>query len=65
MMSSRVRNAVSVALLIVALVGAYLEYGRARLGIPGQHQLVMAAYIIIALYAATSIVLRMRAGGGR
>lgn len=64
-MNPRLRNALSVALLIVAVVGAYLEYRAARNGFPGQHQLVIAAYVLIAIYAAASLALRMRAGGGR
>jgi hypothetical protein len=61
----RVRNVISVALLIVAAAGAYLEFRAARAGVPGPHQLVIAAYVLIAIYAAASLALRMRAGGGR
>jgi hypothetical protein len=64
-MSPGLRNAISVALLAVAVAGAYFEYRAARSGVPGPHQLVIAAYALIAIYAAASLALRMRAGGGR
>jgi hypothetical protein len=64
-MNPRVRNVLSAALLVVAGVGAYLEYKAARNGVPGPHQLVITAYVLIAIYAAASLALRIRAGGGR
>jgi hypothetical protein len=57
------RNAISVALLIVALVGIGTEIRAIHLGmVDGQTRLTLAGYILIAIYAAASIAVRFRAG---
>jgi len=58
------RNApvISAALLVVALVGAYVEYRAFKAGIPGEHRLVFAVYLVVAIYALASLILRLRAG---
>ena len=52
------RNGLSVLLFIVAAGGFYIELRGARAGLPGQHRLMLAAYALIAIYAAVSVVLR-------
>ena len=65
MMSPAFRYAVSVILLIVALIGIYIQYHNYKLGIPGQnYRLTIAAYILIAIYAIATLVIRLRAGKG-
>ncbi len=61
-MSNPLRNALSVALLVVALFGAFVDYREYQAGVPGNHRLMLAAYFLIAIYAAATLVLRMRAG---
>ena len=58
------RNApvISAALLVVALAGAYVEYRAFKAGVPGEHRLVFAVYLVVAIYALASLVLRLRAG---
>jgi len=57
------RNAISVALLIVAIVGIGTEVRLIHLGmVDSQTRLTLAGYIIIAIYAAASIAVRLRAG---
>ena len=56
------RNAISVALLIVALLGIGTEIRLIHLGaVDGQTRLTLAAYILIAIYAGASIAVRLRA----
>jgi hypothetical protein len=57
------RNAISAALLVVALVGIAMQLEAARHGLGRglQGHFVLAAYILVALYAAASIVVRVRA----
>ena len=63
-MSRVTRNAISAALLVVALVGLAVQYREIRAGIPGQHTFVVAAYVAVVVYAAASIVLRTRGARG-
>jgi hypothetical protein len=57
------RNAISVALLIVALVGIGTEIRAIHIGmVDSQTRLTLAGYILIAIYAAASIAVRYRAG---
>jgi hypothetical protein len=56
--------AISAVLLVVSLFGAFVEVRAARLGIPGQHRLVVIADILIAIYAAAALVIRLRQRGG-
>jgi len=56
---------ISALLLVVALAGAYVELRAARLGIPGQHRLIIVADVLIALYAAAALVIRLRQRGSR
>jgi hypothetical protein len=56
------RNAISVALLIVALVGIGTEIRAIHIGmVDSQTRLTLAGYILIAIYAAASIAVRYRA----
>ena len=57
------RNALSAILLVVAVFGFYIELRGARAGLPGQHRLMLAAYALIAIYAAVSIVVRSTSKG--
>ncbi|MBV9101982.1 MAG: hypothetical protein JO060_00235 [Candidatus Eremiobacteraeota bacterium] len=52
------RNLLSAALLVVALIGIGLEVRALRLGIPGPHRLEISVYFIVAVYALASIVFR-------
>ena len=52
------RNVISGLLLIAAVAGFYVELRSARAGVPGQHRLMLAAYALIAIYAAASLILR-------
>jgi hypothetical protein len=57
-----VRNILSFALLVVALVGIGVQVRLVRMGIVGpQTRLTIAAYILIAIYAGVSIAVRLRA----
>jgi hypothetical protein len=64
MMGRMSRNALSAALLVVALVGLGVQVREIRHGIPGQHALIVAAYIAVVIYAAASIVMRTRGARG-
>jgi G:T-mismatch repair DNA endonuclease (very short patch repair protein) len=64
MMSRITRNAISFALLVVALIGLGVQYREIREDIPGPHTLIVAAYIAVVIYASASIVLRMRGARG-
>ncbi|MEO6991152.1 MAG: hypothetical protein ABI346_09615 [Candidatus Baltobacteraceae bacterium] len=57
-----VRNVLSALLFAVAAAGFYVELRSARSGVPGQHHLVLGAYALIALYAAVSVIARLRSG---
>jgi hypothetical protein len=63
-MSRVTRNAISAALLVVALVGLAVQFREIHQGIPGQHAFVVAAYIAVVVYAGASIVLRARGARG-
>jgi hypothetical protein len=58
------RNAISLVLLAVAIVGIVQQIDAARHGFDRglQAHLVLAGYVLIALYAAASIAVRLRAG---
>jgi hypothetical protein len=57
-----VRNILSFALLVVALVGIGVQVRLVRMGVVGpQTRLTIAAYILIAIYAGASIAVRLRA----
>ncbi len=60
-MSSALRNAISVLLLVVAVTGGYVDYRAYQAGVPGQHRLVITAYAVVAIYALASLILRSRA----
>jgi hypothetical protein len=64
-LSAPLRNAVSVLLLGVALVGAYVDYRSFKAGIPGPHRLTITAYLVIAIYAGATLILRWRAQSRR
>ena len=56
------RNAISIILLVVALAGIGTEIRAIHLGmVDEQTRLTLAAYILIAVYAAASIAVRLRA----
>ena len=56
-----VRNALSALLLVVALVGVAVQVRLVRMGIvQPQTRLVLAAYVLIAIYAGASIAVRFR-----
>ncbi len=58
------RNALSAVLFVVAIAGIVVQIREVREGlIFPQTRIVLVAYIIIALYAIASIVVRLRAGG--
>ncbi len=60
--SLAVRNALSVVLLAVALTGIVVQVRLVRMGlVQPQTRLVLAAYVLIAIYAAASIAVRFRA----
>jgi hypothetical protein len=50
----------TVALLVAAIVGIFVEVRAARLGVPGTHRLTLAVYAIVALYAIASLIARAR-----
>ena len=60
MNSPNVRNLLSGLLFVFAVIGFYVELRTARSGVPGQHHLILGAYALIALYAAVSLVARLR-----
>ncbi|HTV73953.1 MAG TPA: hypothetical protein VME66_09640 [Candidatus Acidoferrales bacterium] len=64
MMSRVTRNAISFALLVVALIGLGVQYREIREDIPGPHAFVIAAYVAVVIYASASIVLRIRGARG-
>ena len=56
------RNAISVLLLVVALVGIAVQIRDVRQGIVlPQTRLVLVSYVLIALYAVASIAVRIGA----
>ena len=60
--STLYRNALSVVLLIVAIAGIVQQLHEIHVGlILPQARLTLIAYILIAIYAAASIALRLRA----
>jgi hypothetical protein len=61
--SSALRNGISVLLLVVAATGAYVDYRAYQAGVPGQHRLVITAYLVVAIYALASLILRARTRG--
>ena len=55
------RNIISGVLLVVAVAGILTESDLIRRGfVTNQTRLVLAAYVLIALYAAASLYLRLR-----
>ena len=64
--SLALRNALSALLLVVAIAGIVVQLREIRSGfIFPQTRLVLVAYIIIALYAAASIAVRVGAARGK
>ncbi len=60
------RNALSVVLFFVALAGIVVQLNLLRHGIVlARTRLVLAGYVLIALYAAASIAVRVRAAKDR
>ncbi len=60
------RNALSAILLVVALAGIVVQLREIRAGIiMAQTRFVLVAYIVIALYAAASIAVRLGAARGK
>jgi hypothetical protein len=57
------RNAISLVLLIVALAGIAVQVRAGSRGFERgvQGHFVLAAYIVVAIYAAASIAIRLRA----
>lgn len=56
------RNAISFVLLVIALIGVGSEIRLIRMGVVQSNtRLTLAAYILIAIYAAASIAVRFRA----
>ncbi|HEY0798942.1 MAG TPA: hypothetical protein VGD50_07315 [Candidatus Baltobacteraceae bacterium] len=64
MMSRTVRNIISGALLVASIAGLVVQYNEIRTGVPGQHSLIIPAYIVMAIYAGASIYLRTRGARG-
>ena len=64
--SLALRNALSALLLVVALAGIVVQLRAIRAGIIlPQTRLVLVAYIVIALYAAASIAVRIGSARGK
>jgi hypothetical protein len=63
MTSVHFRNAISAALLVVALAGIAVQLRAGSHGIDRgvQGHFVLAGYILVAIYAAASIAVRLRA----
>ncbi len=60
------RNAISVLLLIVAVVGIIVQVRNIHQGIVfPQTRFVLVGYAVIALYAIASIAVRVSAAGGK
>lgn len=56
------RNALSAILFVVAIVGIVVKLGEIHSGIiDSMTRFVLAAYIVVVLYALTSIVVRVNA----
>ncbi|MGP6158549.1 MAG: hypothetical protein ACLPYS_13780 [Vulcanimicrobiaceae bacterium] len=57
------RNAISAALLVVALVGVAVQLKAGNRGLEHglQGHFVLAGYILVAIYAGASIAVRLRA----
>jgi hypothetical protein len=61
--SAAYRNALSALLFVVAVVGVVVQLREIHQGLVlPQTRLVLAAYILIAIYALASIALRLRGG---
>jgi len=57
------RNALSAVLVVVAIAGIVVQIRLVREGhVDSNTRIVLVAYIVIALYALASIVVRLRAG---
>ena len=64
--SLALRNALSALLLVVAVSGIVVEIREINQGIViPQTRLVLTAYVLIAIYALASIVIRVRAARGK
>jgi hypothetical protein len=64
-MNKNLRTALSLVLFVLAVVGAYVEVRSARTGLPGPHRLAVTVYLLVAIYALTSVVVRLRRDAGR